>query len=70
MSKMRTRSSTRAVRSGCTAEMPVADMFWGDCYGKVKDPFGHSWGIATNTEQLTPQQLAKRSEEFFAAMAK
>lgn len=59
-----------AVGAGAKAEMPVADMFWGDRYGKVVDPFGHLWGLATQKEQLTPQEIEKRSKEFFASMAK
>jgi hypothetical protein len=41
-------------------------MFWGDRYGKLKDPFGHEWSIATHKEDLTPKQMAKRGQ---AAMA-
>lgn len=37
----------RAVENGAEVEMPVADMFWGDRYGKIRDPFGHIWSIAT-----------------------
>ena len=37
----------RAVAAGCTAKMPLADMFWGDRFGMVKDPFGHVWSIAS-----------------------
>ena len=36
---------TRAVEAGCTVKMPLADQFWGDRYGQVQDPFGHSWSI-------------------------
>jgi hypothetical protein len=50
--------------------MPVADMFWGDRYGKLIDPFGHQWGMATHKEDLTPQEIGKRAEAFFAQMAK
>jgi uncharacterized glyoxalase superfamily protein PhnB len=48
----------------------VADMFWGDRYGRVADPFGHEWGLATHKEDLTPDEIAKRAEAFFAQMAK
>jgi uncharacterized glyoxalase superfamily protein PhnB len=54
----------RAVDAGATIKMPVADMFWGDRYGKVSDPFGHEWGLATHKEDLTPAQARKRGEEF------
>jgi PhnB protein len=60
----------RAIDAGCKPDMPLADMFWGDRYGKVVDPFGHLWGLATQKEQLTPQEIEKRSKEFFASMAK
>src|SRR5262245_4877274 len=38
----------RAIAAGCTVAMPVSNMFWGDRYGKVADPFGHVWGLATH----------------------
>ena len=47
----------QAVASGATAVMPVGDMFWGDRWGMIKDPFGHTWGIGTAKVQLTPEQL-------------
>ena len=40
-------AADRAVQAGATTVMPVADQFWGDRYGVVKDPFGHKWSIAT-----------------------
>jgi PhnB protein len=43
----------RAVKAGATVTMPVADMFWGDRYGIVKDPFGHSWSIATHQKDMS-----------------
>jgi uncharacterized glyoxalase superfamily protein PhnB len=60
----------RAVAAGATVKMPVDDMFWGDRYGQVSDPFGFDWGIATVKETLTPQEVGKRAKEFFAKMAK
>jgi uncharacterized glyoxalase superfamily protein PhnB len=59
----------RAVDAGAQPTMPVTDMFWGDRYGKVKDPFGHEWGLATHKEDLTPAQQRKRGEEFMKQMA-
>lgn len=50
----------RAVEAGAKVAMPVQDMFWGDRFGRVTDPFGHGWGIATHTEDLTPEEIAKR----------
>jgi len=54
----------RAVNAGCTVKMPVSDMFWGDRYGIVVDPFGHAWSIATHKRDLTPAEI----EEGFKAM--
>jgi uncharacterized glyoxalase superfamily protein PhnB len=59
----------RAVEAGARVTMPVADMFWGDRYGKVTDPFGHEWGLATHTEDLTPAQQKKRAAEFMKQQA-
>jgi hypothetical protein len=44
------------------------DAFWGDRYGKVTDPFGHDWGIATHKEDLSPEEIGKRAAEWFANM--
>jgi PhnB protein len=48
-------------------EAPVADMFWGDRYGRLKDPFGHSWSVATHKEDIAPAEMSKRMQ---AEMAK
>lgn len=47
-----------AVAAGATVRMPIADMFWGDRYGIVIDPFGHYWSIATHMRDMTPEQMA------------
>ncbi len=44
--------------------MPPADMFWGDRYCKVVDPFGHHWSIAEHIEDLTPQQMMEKMAAF------
>ena len=62
-------SYKKAVAAGATATMPVSDMFWGDRFGKLKDPFGHDWSIATHKEDLTPQQMEKRMADAFAQMS-
>src|SRR5580765_3006231 len=49
----------RAVAAGSKVEMPVADQFWGDRYGKLVDPFGHKWSIATHVEDLTPKEMGR-----------
>jgi uncharacterized glyoxalase superfamily protein PhnB len=50
---------SRAVAAGAKVKMPVADMFWGDRFGMVEDPFGHQWSIATHKRDLTPEQMAE-----------
>ena len=47
----------RAVEAGAVVTMPVADMFWGDRYGLITDPFGHSWSIATHQRDLSPAEI-------------
>lgn len=49
----------RAVAAGAKILMPVADMFWGDRYGKIEDPFGHHWSIATHLRDLTAQEIGE-----------
>ena len=58
----------QAVDAGATVTMPMMDAFWGDRYGKVTDPFGHEWEISTHKQDLTPEQIGKGAEEFFANM--
>jgi PhnB protein len=60
----------KAVKAGAKTTMPPADMFWGDRYAKITDPFGHQWGLATHKEDLTQEEMAKRMEAFFASMPK
>ncbi len=60
----------RAAAAGCRVDMPLTDMFWGDRYGKLTDPFGHAWGIATHIENVTPEEMGRRAAEFMAKMAK
>ena len=50
-------SFAQAVAAGATATMPVTDMFWGDRYGQVQDPFGHNWSIATHQRDLSDAQI-------------
>jgi PhnB protein len=58
----------RAVKAGATVEMPVGDMFWGDRYGKLRDPFGHKWSIATHTADLSEDEIKRGMEEAMAKM--
>lgn len=48
----------QAVTAGAKVVMPLADMFWGDRYGRVEAPFGHRWSIATHQRDATPEELA------------
>lgn len=59
----------RAVDAGATITMEVADQFWGDRFGSVQDPFGHSWGIATHVEDVPPEEMAERAKTAMAAMS-
>ena len=61
---------TQAVAAGAVATMPVAEMFWGDRAGNVKDPFGYSWMIATHTRDLTKDEVRQGAEAFFAQAGK
>jgi len=51
-----------ALAAGAQPLMPLADMFWGDRYGKLIDPFGHEWSLATHKEDLTPEEMGKRAQ--------
>jgi PhnB protein len=59
----------QAVSAGATVAMPLADQFWGDRYGKLMDPYGHEWAVATHLEDLTPAEMKKRQEAAMAQMA-
>ena len=58
----------KAVAAGGKPFMPVTDMFWGDRHGNFTDPFGHSWGISTHTEDLSEEEMGKRAQAFYAEM--
>jgi PhnB protein len=60
----------RAVKAGGITEMPVMDMFWGDRYGKLKDPFGHKWSIATHKADLSAEEMDRGMKEAMAQMTK
>jgi PhnB protein len=59
----------RAVDAGATVSMELADMFWGDRFGTVTDPFGHSWSLATHVEDVPPEEMAERAKAAMAQMA-
>ena len=58
----------QAVSAGAHVEAPIADMFWGDRYGRLKDPFGHAWAVVTHKEDVAPAELEKRAREAAARM--
>ncbi|MEK6798448.1 MAG: VOC family protein [Planctomycetota bacterium] len=51
----------RATDAGAKVRMPLTNMFWGDRYGKLEDPFGHVWSLATHVEDVSPEECAKRA---------
>jgi PhnB protein len=56
----------RAEQAGATVTMPAEDMFWGDRYGVVTDPFGHAWSLATHISDPTPEEMARAAQAAFA----
>jgi len=60
----------RAVKAGAQVEMPVMDQFWGDRYGKLKDPFGHNWSIATHIKDLSMDEMKQGMDEAMAKLPK
>lgn len=59
----------QAVTAGAKADMPPQDMFWGDRFGKLTDPFGHLWALATHIEDVAPEEMGKRAQEAMAQMS-
>ena len=53
----------RAVKAGAKVTMPVDDMFWGDRYGKLEDPFGHHWSVATHTRDMSPEEMKQEMQK-------
>jgi uncharacterized glyoxalase superfamily protein PhnB len=58
----------RAVAAGAKVKMPVMDQFWGDRYGALTDPYGHSWSIATHVKDLSPEEMQRAQDEAMANM--
>ena len=50
-------TAARAAAAGAKITMPVSDMFWGDRYGQLEDPFGHRWSVATKVRDMSPQEM-------------
>jgi PhnB protein len=62
------RTFAQAVAAGARVTMPLADMFWGDRFGTLLDPFGHAWGLATHKEDVPPKEMAKRAQAAMSQM--
>jgi PhnB protein len=60
------KAYAKAISAGATSEQPPTDMFWGDRYCKLVDPFGHKWSIATHIEDVSPREMTKRMAAAFA----
>jgi PhnB protein len=60
----------RATEAGAKVKMPLADMFWGDRYGKVLDPFGHTWTLGTHIKDMTQDEMKAAMDEAMGAMRK
>ena len=58
----------KAVEAGATVDAEVADQFWGDRFGTIIDPFGHHWSIATQIEDLSPEEIRERGQKVMAEM--
>jgi PhnB protein len=59
----------KAVAAGAKVKMPLMDMFWGDRYGSLEDPFGHAWSIATRKANLSAKEIEEGGKAAFARMA-
>jgi PhnB protein len=59
----------QAVGAGAKADMPPTNMFWGDRFGRLTDPFGHLWSLATHIEDVAPEEMERRGREAMAQMA-
>lgn len=62
--------AAQAEKAGAKITMPPTDMFWGDRYGQLIDPFGHRWSIATHKQELTPDEIEQGMKKMMAGMAK
>ena len=60
------KTVAKAVKAGATVLMEPQDMFWGDRFGRVQDPSGNRWGIATHREDVTPREMKKRAAAAFS----
>jgi len=59
----------RALAAGALPRTRVEDMFWGERYGTVRDPFGHEWALATRVETLSPAEIRERAQRLMESAA-
>ena len=59
------KTIAQALAAGATLKMAVQDMFWGDRYGQLVDPFGHHWSVATHTRDLSPEEVRQGMAKMF-----
>jgi PhnB protein len=57
----------QAVAAGAKVLKPIEDQFYGDRAGKLADPFGHVWYIATHKEDVSPEEMKKRAAALFGS---
>jgi len=60
----------QAIDAGAKVKMPLANQFWGDRYGQIIDPFGHTWALGSHVEDVDPEELTRRANAMFAELGK
>jgi PhnB protein len=56
--------AARAVAAGATVVFPVKDQFYGERSGRFEDPFGHIWILSTHVEDVSPEELQRRYDDY------
>jgi PhnB protein len=64
------RLFNQALGAGASVLMPMTNMFWGDRFGQVKDPYGHVWSLSQHLEDVPDAELERRGREFFEKMSR
>ena len=59
----------RAIQAGCQMLNPMMDAFWGDRFGKLGDPFGHVWSVATHKEDVSAEEIGRRAADWMKKFA-
>jgi PhnB protein len=62
------RVFNQAISAGVAAIIPIMDMFWGDRYGELIDPYGHIWSVATHKQDLSQEEIQRAGEALFKEM--